>query len=300
MMANNGRWRTIGVAALASVAVQAQDLKLQADPAAGGALVQRLTAEQQAQSGWLLQAYRPSYILPVAYAPDLHSEPLEEVTGELPYELQDVEIKFQLSFMVPVWRNIGGSQNQLYAAYTQISLWQAYNGDASSPFRDTNYEPEMFLFHPMDLDLLGLKNCGVMFGAVHQSNGRGNDTLSRSWNRLYANFLFEKGDFAASFKPWYRIPESEDEDNNPDIHEYLGYGELRLAYRLGRQQVATMLRNNLDFDENRGAIQLDWTFPLTDRVKGYVQYFNGYGESLLNYQYRDERIGVGFLLNDWL
>jgi phospholipase A1 len=228
-------------------------------------------------------------------------QPLIDAGSEDP-NLQDTDIKFQFSFKVPLWDDIAGSRNSLFAAYTQLSMWQAYNADESSPFRDTNYEPEFFVFSEMDVDVLGLKNRGIRWGAVHQSNGRGNEELSRSWNRLYADFLFERGNFALSIKPWYRIPEDEEEDNNPDLEDYLGYGEVRMAYKLGSQQLATMLRNNLDFDsgENHGAIQLDWTFPLTKWIKGYVQYWNGYGESLLNYQYSDERIGVGFLLSDWL
>jgi phospholipase A1 len=139
-------------------------------------------------------------------------------------------------------------------------------------------------------------------GFVHQSNGRGADAYSRSWNRVYANLVFERGNFACALKPWWRIPEDEADDNNPNIEKYYGYGELRAAYKWSDMVFAVMLRNNLRADGNKGAVQLDWSFPLpgSRRLKGYVQFFNGYGESMIDYDHANQRIGAGILLSDWL
>ena len=60
-----------------------------------------------------------------------------------------------------------------------------------------------------------------------------------------------------------------------------------------------MLRDNLSFNANYGALQAEWSFPLLKWVGGYVQYFVGYGESLLDYNHRVNRIGIGFILVDW-
>jgi phospholipase A1 len=61
-----------------------------------------------------------------------------------------------------------------------------------------------------------------------------------------------------------------------------------------------MLRNNLR-DDNRGAVELSYSFPIRHtRLKGYLKYFNGYGESLIDYNHRIQSFGVGFLLSDWL
>ena len=133
----------------------------------------------------------------------------------------------------------------------------------------------------------------------HQSNGQ-SDPLSRSWNRIVANFIFDRGNYVFSFRPWYKIPRSEEDDDNPVINDYMGYGELGALYRYKNHQVTAMLRNNLDFDNNRNTIELNYTFPINERLKGIAQYFNGYGESLIDYNHRSHRIGIGILLTDWL
>jgi phospholipase A1 len=139
----------------------------------------------------------------------------------------------------------------------------------------------------------------------HQSNGRGGN-LSRSWNRVYANLQFEKDNLVVSVKPWWRIPEDKKDDpldaagdDNPDIEKYLGHFEFTTLYRRGDHEWSLMLRNNLRSD-NKGAVQLEWAFPLWRGVRGYAQYFNGYGESLIDYNAHMERIGIGILLTDLL
>jgi phospholipase A1 len=253
----------------------------------------------QAGSRWIITPYRPNYILPLTYSFDPNNESLGEL-GEEDEEFDRVEVKFQLSLMLSLLEDAVWSNGDLCLGYTQVSYWNAYNSDLSSPFRDTNYEPELFLLFDTDLDLLGLKNRAVSFGFVHQSNGRGADILSRSWNRVYANFMLQKGDFALSLKPWWRLPEDDEDDDNPNMERYLGYGEMRAFYKRGEQVFSVLLRNNLKTSGNKGAIEAGWSFPLHRRLKGFVQYFNGYGESLLDYDYKNQRVGMGLLLSDWL
>ena len=61
-----------------------------------------------------------------------------------------------------------------------------------------------------------------------------------------------------------------------------------------------MVRNNLKAGEMKGAVELGWSFPLHNKLKGYVQYHNGYAESLLDYDEINRRVCVGVMLSDWL
>jgi len=214
-------------------------------------------------------------------------------------EIKEAEAKYQISLKTNIWPDIFGTKLDLWAAYTQLSLWQLYNTKFSSPFRETNYEPELILNYRTDADLFGLlKNRFIQVGLNHQSNGRG-EPLSRSWNRIIASLGFERDDFNLVLKTWARIPESESQDDNRDIVSYLGYGEIWAATIWRDYHLALMFRNNLRFDENRSALQFEVSFPLTQHLNGYLQYFTGYGESLIDYNHYTNRFGIGVMVKDW-
>ena len=252
---------------------------------------ERVTKENR----FLLTPHRPNYILPLTYNGSVNREPYGTEGGYL----QPVEIKFQLSFKVDIAEDLFGNNGDLVVAYTQLSLWQAYNSDYSSPFRETNYEPEAFLAFDSNRPVLGLRNRFLFLGMVHQSNGRG-DPLSRSWNRVYAQFILDRGPFVLSLKPWYRLREPAESDNNPDIGRYLGPGEVRMVYEWKKYVLALTGRCNFRPDNLYGAVQLEGSFPLTRKLKGYAQYFYGYGETLIDYNARTNRIGIGIMLTDWI
>jgi phospholipase A1 len=248
-----------------------------------------------------LMAHKPNYILIAAYNGNGYNPKYFQEQYDNPaIELDDTEAQFQVSLKVPLLVNLFDTVD-VYGAYTNRSFWQYYNDDISSPFRETNHEPELwFQFNPK-WEFFGFTNTANMLGIVHQSNGQGG-VLSRSWNRLYANFVVERGNFALSFKPWYRLPEDDDDDDNPDITDYLGHTEIRAAYKWGQNVFSVMSRNNLESGFEKGAVELSWSFPLWDYpyLKGYVQYFSGYGESLIDYNHYVNRIGIGFALTDFL
>jgi phospholipase A1 len=240
--------------------------------------------------------YRSNYVLPLTYNA-LGNGDVSQGTDS-GRDMQNWEVKFQLSLKVKLWEEIFGREADLWFGYTQLSFWQLYDFKDSSPFRETDYEPEFLLNFKTRYRLLGLDGRFIQVGLNHQSNGQ-SEPLSRSWNRIVANLGFEKNDLSLLLKGWYRIPESAEEDDNPDIEDYLGYGEFWANYIWNKHRFGVMVRNNLQFHQNRGALQLEWSFPLIPRVSGYLQYFVGYGESLVDYNRSANRIGLGFILTDW-
>lgn len=251
--------------------------------------------EKTRESSFSLTPHRQVYVLLASYDPDPNTEVYDFTYEDKP---KKVEANFQLSFKIRLWKNLFKNNGDLFCAYTQRSFWQVYDEVLSSPFRETNYEPELFIKFDTDFDILGFNHRAFTFGINHQSNGRsGVRSLSRSWNRIYADFILQRGNLGIGLRSWYRIPEDDDDDDNPDITEYLGNGEFFGAYKIKKNVFSFKFRNNLRINENRGAAELGWSYPI-GKIRGYVQYFVGYGESLIDYNYKSNRIGVGIMLFD--
>lgn len=249
---------------------------------------------------YTLMAHKPNFILLGTY----NGEGYGTTDFEEQYSLDNMtseksEMQFQLSIKFPLLVDLFNNTFDLYAAYTHRSFWQVYK--ASSPFRESNHEPETWIQFQPNWQFFGFTNSWNSFGFNHQSNGQGG-SLSRSWNRLFGWITFERQNLAFSLRPWIRLPEDEDENDNPDITDYLGHFELSAAYKWHGHVFSMMSRNNLESGFERGAVELNWSFPLAayPYLKGYVQYFYGYGESLVDYDQRVNRIGLGLCLVDWL
>jgi phospholipase A1 len=263
-------------------------------PSSETPLDERLRYERYNRSNpFVLRMHRANYILPGAY--NFKRNRLTYDSGVDRGEAQQTEVKFQLSFKVNLINELIKNKVDLYAAYTQLSFWQAYNTKLSSPFRETNYEPEAGLTVYNNWRFLGFRNRVVTFAVSHQSNGR-SDLASRSWNRLIGEMVLERRNFYLVLRPWYRLPEPD--DDNPDILRYMGDGEVYLNYVAKKHLLSVMLRKTRAI--HRGAVQADWVFPIVPAVRGYLQYFYGHGESLIDYNRINHRIGLGASISSGL
>jgi phospholipase A1 len=269
-----------------------------------GLLTNRNKQERTSQfAEWVITPHKQNYLLPIISSSGINKEAYRTLNG-FEENLEDSEAKFQLSLKVPL--NTGDilvEGDGLYMGFTLQAWWQIYASGISKPFRETNYQPELFYLAPTSWKPFN-GSTSIMFGIEHQSNGRGQD-LSRSWNRVYANFLYEKNNFALSFRPWYRLSEDPKEfefdpegDDNPDIEDFMGHFELGMVYKWNDLEFGFLGRQN--FSTNNGSGELTVSFPLYGKLRGYATAFNGYGESLIDYNHQQTRFGIGLSLNNIL
>ena len=251
-----------------------------------------------------VREHNPMYLMPVWYNSSPNYAPSSPTRGaafqERFSDQKRIETKMQVSFKSKIAEDLFKSRADLWFGYTQKSDWQIYNqGRRSAPFRNTDYEPEIFITQPVKAQLPWggrLRMLGV--GFAHQSNGQSRPE-SRSWNKVYAMAGMEWGKLTVIPRVWMRLFDSSGEDNdNPDLTKYLGYGDVKLQYRLNdKHNFSTTLRYNPK--SGYGAAEAAYTFPIKGKLQGVVRGFHGYGESLIDYNHKQSGIGFGLMFNGW-
>jgi len=221
--------------------------------------------------------YKDIYVDPLTWSENFHGK--------------DMEVIYQLSAKVRMF------DMNLYFAYTQKSFWQPFNSSSSSPFRETDYNPE--LFYQIPPGSMMLNDLGLNIGLEHESNG-GSLQLSRSWNRAYITPYYMRSTDMFYMKLWHRFaenakttPQDSEGDDNPDILDFYGYTEFHYERQLYHgQHFHMMLRGN--YNTGKGAINLIYDIPTGSKDMYYhLSLWNGYGESLIDYNHAIKRIGLG-------
>lgn len=258
-----------------------------------------LTVELAGRSSSVLQLAVARPLGP--YEPPLsENDPMYFILGAR----EGYSARFQLSFkyrLFDLGSGFGRDQPWLsgfYFGYTQNSLWDL--SSESRAFRDTSYRPQFFWKWDRADEKTFVDSLRV--GFEHESNGR-DGPRSRSINIAFVRpeWHHRRGNgHALQFTP--KIYSYLDRDENPDIHHYRGYIDWRLRYDAAGEWVGTMRARR--GTTGKGSLLLDLSRRARDLrfgpVGGYfhLQYFNGYGEDILDYNLRRKsqvRIGFAFV-----
>ena len=260
-----------------------------------------------------LRGYRP---ISLAFVMSGGIDPPPVIGRGTPPDYRHAETKIQLSVRTKIAKGLIKSgnfdqddQDSLWFGYSQQSYWQLFSSSLSRPFRTTDHEPELMYIYPHQIALPGGWNYRLSgLGLVHQSNGQ-SDPLSRSWNRTYLMGAAEKvlgpeSGLQLQGRIWDRMREPLDTDNNPGIENFVGRAELSGTWQINKANtLGVTLRHSLR-REAKGSTRIDWLMAPTDSpnytgLRYHVQLFNGYGDSLLDYNKRRNVLSVGLSLVDW-
>lgn len=245
-----------------------------------------------------LQPHYVNYLLPLGYTE-------QDYKSYVPSdEYGDIEAQLQVSLKINIGNDLFGLGEKYYLSYSQRSFWQIYEN--SSPFRETNYNPEMFIVFPTSDHIEAFNMRSVTLAYSHLSNGQGqthDDTLytyayedpdnrSRGIDNFYLNFRFQHDTLITDFKVWTPPIEDKDKSDNPDIMDYLGYTKLKFTYFWGENMFTIMGRGNPK--TRKGAVEASYSYPLVNGTFLYAKVFSGYGESLIDYNNQITKFSIGF------
>lgn len=236
-----------------------------------------------------LYPHKAVYILPYYYS---FSDPALENLRE--------ETKFQFSFKLLIDREFFSPYGRLYFGYTQTSWFQNYNKVDSRPFRDVDYQPEIFYSYERGMKFLGGEFKNISFGLVHTSNGE-RELRSRTQNRLLLDVKWEyvlgRGVMSVQMGAWVYVGTHFPGfiHDNEDLLKFRGYNDLRLYYKDNRHLVEAYIRPGIAL-AYYPFFELGYTLRITRNMGLYMQYVNGYGDNMYEYNLKSQRLGIGFSL----
>jgi phospholipase A1 len=256
--------------------------------------------ESLLEKRYILLPHKGTYLLPISY----NNNPNHDLFKGLEESSENkrrgkfnknLEAEFQISFLILTNKNIFGTNFNTFIGYTHLSFWQIYNEEWSRPFRETNYTPEFFARYIFDEppSILGAKLVAYDFGVVHQSNGQVQE-LSRSWNRLFVRAGILSGNTILNISLWHRLKESIEDDENRNIYQFKGYGEIDLIYRFNRENIQLKLIPGTKHLSGELAISTPWK----EGLRFYTKISHGYGLSLQDYNHKNRKFAFGIILSD--
>ncbi len=228
---------------------------------------------------------------------------MQNKDGSAPFSGKTLDIRFEFGMKFRAFQgdNIE-STPPIYFGYSQKAWWDI--AESSAPFREHNYNPEVF-WDFREADALGKTENTFLFdrvgdlvdrvGIEHQSNGLAG-AVSRSWDRVYAQRTFstESNDWSLRLKAWNVINLGVE---NANITDFLGNLEAKLSYRPHQdfEINATVLKGHhtSKYSYRLDLISSPWNLS---NSKFMLSYYDGYGEALISYNQKTTSLRAGFFI----
>ncbi|MEH6659944.1 phospholipase A [Leeuwenhoekiella marinoflava] len=204
---------------------------------------------------------------------------------------ETADVKYQISFKQLITRYSLPFDSQLFLTYTQKAFWNVY--EFSSPFQEVNFNPGIGLGRPIfdkDDKLMGLTELKL----EHESNGR-DSIYSRSWNSLSFSYHTRVNDkFLLGVKAWVPFAYKD----NTDLINYIGYGELNLNYDINKDFILDVQARKGNKWDLKGSIRTRLTYKISRSTNQHImlEWFNGYGESLIAFDQHRSMIRIGYII----
>ncbi|WP_159084255.1 phospholipase A [Saccharobesus litoralis] len=253
------------------------------------ALISNLSlAEVKVKAKSNVEHHKGTYILPFSYNSELKDSVNQSVETEFQFSLKYQAMKNPLCNVFDYCQ-----AHKLFVAYSQRNYWQTYNRQESTYFRETVHSPEAFIRF-VDTGLFekyGLYQIDV--GFIHKSTGQKPPT-SRNLNRFFSEFYWGEDGSQFSLATWYTFDQQgarEKYDRNMGVIE-LGYEYFNTHSRI-ETKLSTTLR------DYNGALRVGYSYNLNNTMALYVQYNGGYGDSMIEFGRKANRLGIGVRLKDW-
>lgn len=205
---------------------------------------------------------------------------------------ENTNVKFQISIAQRLTRSTLPFGTYLYLFYSQKVFWNVL--EKSMPMTDLNFNPGVGLTKPLFVKGRYIGKCTLLL--EHESNGR-DGLQSRSWNKvsLACNIFIDK-QIMVHGKVWIPIIDS---SNNSDILHYGGIYQAGLQVISPNQRLTgslTLVRRTGAFFNYNTIFELAYRIMERDNQYLFLQYYNGYGEGLLEYNKFHSQLRVGIVI----
>lgn len=224
--------------------------------------------------------YKDNYFI---FGPSIGSKPTKYNTN----------VKFQISVAQRLTRRTLPFGSYLYLFYTQKCFWNVLQ--KSFPMTDLNFNPGLGFTKPVFVKDRFIGKISLIF--EHESNGKAEED-SRSWNRIsFAGNILIDPTMMIHGKFWIPIVDGE---NNRDLLDYYGLYQFGITYmepskRFVGSIILTKRRGWNLFNFNT-VVELSYKLFNNENQYLFLQYYNGYGEGLLDYNKFHSQLRAGIVI----